>query len=155
MKTPHQKAPSPAPLPIKQTFVKGCHYENMKGAYEVLSVDGNTMRIRWESGEECVTDVALQEKILDRIEREVLVKKARLTSRDEEEAEARLAPQSRGLSAADFCRDLSKTTWRSRSPSTAATRHSGSPALETPREPLVSKPWRWSPNCGGAVYGTF
>jgi hypothetical protein len=29
----------------------------MKGAYEVLSIDRNTMRIRWDSGEEITTAV--------------------------------------------------------------------------------------------------
>lgn len=114
MKTSPAKAPSPAPLTHKQTFFKGCHYENMKGTYEVLSVEGNTMRIRWESGEECDTDVALQEKILDRIEREMLATKAPPKSRRDDEVQAPLAPASRGLAVCDFSQDPAKTTWRSR-----------------------------------------
>ena len=45
-------------------------YENMKGAYEVLSIDRNTMRIRWDSGEEITTTVSLQSKIIMRMRRE-------------------------------------------------------------------------------------
>ena len=33
-------------------FEVGQKYENMKGVYEVLLVEGNAMRIRWESGED-------------------------------------------------------------------------------------------------------
>ena len=37
-------------------FEVGQKYENMKGVYEVLSIEGNAMRIRWESGEEIIID---------------------------------------------------------------------------------------------------
>ena len=45
-------------------------YENMKGAYEVLSIDRNTMRIRWDSGEEITTTVSQQSRIVTRMRRE-------------------------------------------------------------------------------------
>ena len=48
-------------------FEIGKKYENMKGVYEVLSIDGNTMRIRWDSGEEVTTTVSLQSKIVMRM----------------------------------------------------------------------------------------
>lgn len=51
-------------------FEVGQKYENMKGTYEVLSVEGNTMRIRWESGEEISTTVSLQRQIIMRMKRE-------------------------------------------------------------------------------------
>ena len=54
--------------PVK--FEIGKKYENMKGAYEVLSIDRNTMRIRWDSGEEITTTVSLQSKIIIRMRRE-------------------------------------------------------------------------------------
>ena len=54
--------------PVK--FEIGKKYENMKGAYEVLSIDRNTMRIRWDSGEEITTTVSLQSKIVTRMGRE-------------------------------------------------------------------------------------
>ncbi len=52
------------------TFEVGEKYENMKGVYEVLSVEGNTMRIRWESGEEIMTTVSLQRQIIMRMRQE-------------------------------------------------------------------------------------
>jgi hypothetical protein len=51
-------------------FAVGEKYENMKGVYEVLSIQGNTMRIRWESGEEINTTVSLQNQIIMRMRRE-------------------------------------------------------------------------------------
>ncbi len=51
-------------------FEVGEKYENMKGMYEVLSIEGNTMRIRWESGEEILTTVSLQTQIIMRMKRE-------------------------------------------------------------------------------------
>lgn len=51
-------------------FEVGEKYENMKGMYEVVSIEGNTMRIRWESGEEILTTVSLQTQIIMRMKRE-------------------------------------------------------------------------------------
>jgi hypothetical protein len=51
-------------------FAVGEKYENMKGVYEVLSIRGNNMRIRWESGEEINTTVSLQNQIIMRMRRE-------------------------------------------------------------------------------------
>ena len=51
-------------------FEVGQKYENMKGIYEVLSVEGNAMRIRWENGEEIMTTVSLQRQILMRMRQE-------------------------------------------------------------------------------------
>ena len=51
-------------------FEVGKKYENMKGIYEVLSIDRNTMRIRWESGEEIKTTVSLQSRIITRMKQD-------------------------------------------------------------------------------------
>ena len=51
-------------------FEVGEKYENMKGIYEVLSIDRNTMHIRWESGEEITTTVALQSRIIMRMKQD-------------------------------------------------------------------------------------
>jgi len=51
-------------------FQVGQKYENMKGVYEVLSTDGNSMRIRWASGEEIATTMSLQRQIIMRMRRE-------------------------------------------------------------------------------------
>ena len=51
-------------------FEIGEKYENMKGTYEVLSIDRNSMRIRWDTGEEITTTVNLQSRIVKRMRRE-------------------------------------------------------------------------------------
>lgn len=51
-------------------FEVGEKYENMKGAYEVLSIDRKTMRIRWDSGEEITTTMSQQSRIITRMKRE-------------------------------------------------------------------------------------
>ncbi len=51
-------------------FEVGQKYENMKGVYEVLAIEGNAMRIRWESGEEIMTTVSLQRQIIMRMRQE-------------------------------------------------------------------------------------
>ena len=48
-------------------FEVGKKYENMKGVFEVLSIDGNTMRIRWENGEEITTTVSFQKRVIMRM----------------------------------------------------------------------------------------
>lgn len=51
-------------------FEVGEKYENMKGVYEVLSINRNNMRIRWENGEEIDTTVSMQSRIIMRMRRE-------------------------------------------------------------------------------------
>jgi hypothetical protein len=51
-------------------FEVGKKYENVKGIYEVLSINRNIMRIRWESGEEITTTVSLQSRIIMRLQRD-------------------------------------------------------------------------------------
>src|SRR5512134_2990945 len=96
MKARRPKPSVPATVHLRHYFSKGSHYENMKGTYEVLSVEGPTMRIRWENGEESETDVELQDRILRRFEREVRAAKARPGARQEEE-EPHFGPRFRGL----------------------------------------------------------
>lgn len=113
MRAPRAKTPVQEPSPPRHPFVTGCHYENMKGTYEVLSIQGDTMRIRWESGEESESDVELQDRILRRFAREVRATRARPSALDEE-AEPQLRRRFPGLASADFASDVSKTKWRSR-----------------------------------------
>jgi hypothetical protein len=48
----------------------GQQYENRKGVYEVLAIAGDDMRIRWETGEEVVTTVTLQRRVIEDMQRE-------------------------------------------------------------------------------------
>ena len=51
-------------------FEVGQQYENAKGTYEVLAIEGDAMCIRWETGEEVVTTVKMQRRIIERMQRE-------------------------------------------------------------------------------------
>jgi len=46
-------------------FEVGQTYENRKGIYEVIAIDGDSMTIRWASGEEVITTVRLQQRIIE------------------------------------------------------------------------------------------
>jgi hypothetical protein len=48
-------------------FEVGASYVNMKGVYEVVSIDKETMTIRWDDGRQVVTDIDLQRRIIDRL----------------------------------------------------------------------------------------
>ncbi len=54
----------------KIEFEVGDKYENMKGVYEVISINGGSMIIRWENGEQISTSTDLQRRIVQRMERE-------------------------------------------------------------------------------------
>jgi len=51
-------------------FLVGQQYENRKGVFKVLVVEGDEMRIRWGSGEEIDTTVMLQSHIIERMQSE-------------------------------------------------------------------------------------
>lgn len=91
-------------------FRPGERYENRKGLFEVISIEGDAMRIRWDTGEEVSTSVAFQAKILDNMEREITEAGSRKAGK---------TPRSfgeffRGLKAEDFAEDVTGTHWRSR-----------------------------------------
>jgi hypothetical protein len=71
------------------------------------------MRIRWENGDEADTDVTLQDRILNRIERELRAAKADRKGQ-KEPAEHCFGERFRGLVPTDFTLEAYKTTWRSR-----------------------------------------
>ena len=54
----------------KMDFEVGHKYENMKGVYEVISIHGDSMIIRWEKGEQISTSTDLQRRIIERMQRE-------------------------------------------------------------------------------------
>ena len=52
-------------------FEVGEHYENRRGKYQVLAIDGDVMQIRWKSGGEVTTTVTMQSRILNNIKNEL------------------------------------------------------------------------------------
>ena len=53
-------------------FQAGDHYRNAKGEYEVVSINGDTMLIRWTDGSTWEGKVSLQARILERTQRQEL-----------------------------------------------------------------------------------
>jgi hypothetical protein len=51
-------------------FEVGAKYENMKGVYQVVSIQKDSMVIRWNDGSEILTPVELQKRIIDRMAHE-------------------------------------------------------------------------------------
>ena len=48
-------------------FEVGSTYKNMKGVYEVVSINKDTMVIRWDDDNRVTTSVDLQKRILERM----------------------------------------------------------------------------------------
>lgn len=85
-------------------------YENEKGSFRVIAIEGEWMLVEWDDGEQLKTKVAFQEKIQERMEREALQPKT---------GGARKSPDwmgrsFTGLRPADFQDDVTGTRWRSR-----------------------------------------
>jgi hypothetical protein len=93
-----------------QPFKVGEHHENRKGVFEVLSIDGANMTIRWDTGEQTTSPIELQAKILRNMEKELLAGSTKKGYR---------APKSSGelftgLRREDFSVDVTGTHWRAR-----------------------------------------
>ena len=54
----------------KIDFKVGQKYENMKGIYEVISINHSFLIIRWENGDQTSTPIETQRRIIERMERE-------------------------------------------------------------------------------------
>lgn len=91
-------------------FAPGARYENRRGLYEVISIDGDSMRIRWDTREEANTSLALQRKILANMDREF----TEATEQKRGRVPRAFGEFFRGLDAQDFANDVTGTHWRSR-----------------------------------------
>jgi hypothetical protein len=101
-------------------FKVGDKYENMKGPYEVISVSGDSMVIRWENGEEISTEIELQQRILERLDMEKRMKEAARLKKAAKPSKSRSASSRygnkfTGFEAGDFKKNITATNWRSRS----------------------------------------
>lgn len=101
-------------------FRVGDRYENMKGPYEVMSVDGDSMVIRWETGEEVSTAIDLQQRILERLDLEKRLKEATKQKKISKPQKSRSASSKygdkfTGFDTGDFKKNITATSWRSRS----------------------------------------
>jgi hypothetical protein len=93
-------------------FIVGETYENMKGLYEVLSIDGENMRIRWESGEEITTEIDFQRRVIERMKQEeqILANKKKAAKKKSKTSRNRFE----GFTEGDFSGQITGTTWRRR-----------------------------------------
>ena len=87
-------------------FEVGQQYENRKGVYEILAIDGDSMRIRWQTGEEVVTTVTLQHQIIERMQRkpeeQPPVNGEVSPAKRKPKTPATYSRKSKGFSASDF-----------------------------------------------------
>jgi len=96
-------------------FKAGQEYENMKGAYKVLTVNKGTLSICWESGEEVTTPAALQNRIIERMQRERALMRGTIKGKKSKTKQPKLPKQVtkfEGLKEDDFSKDLSGGAWR-------------------------------------------
>jgi hypothetical protein len=101
---------------MKHPFEVGETYENEKGEYEVVSIDEPTMVIQWTDGSTWEGSIALQTRILERIEMEHEIRKMR---RLRAKRRAANRPDTRGrafsgLVDGDFQTGIGGTSWRRR-----------------------------------------
>lgn len=90
-------------------FKVGDRHENRKGPYEVISVSGQSMTIRWDTGEEVQTDMKGQAKVLANMQREL-----QASSSKSHRGPDWYGEQFTGLQDHDFNQDVTGTRWRSR-----------------------------------------
>jgi len=93
-------------------FKIGQEHENMRGVYKVLAIDRDAMRIRWESGEEVTTTVALQSRIIERMHRERALIRAKRGGKRKQPQPSEYASEFEGLKEEDFSEDVAGATWR-------------------------------------------
>lgn len=91
-------------------FTVGSSYENEKGTFKVLAIKGESMLIEWDSGERITTSVALQERILNRIEKEANAPAGRKGAA----SPVWMGKSFAGLQHGDFKDNVDGTHWRSR-----------------------------------------
>ena len=97
-------------------FEIGQKYENMKGVFEVIAIRKDSMDIRWEDGEEIDTSIALQRRIIERMQFEKEMEEAQKTQKTKKAkgSASKAGKQFDGLDESDFTNSVSKTTWRGR-----------------------------------------
>jgi hypothetical protein len=90
-------------------------YENEKGIFTVLSMDRDEMVIRWESGEQITTSVALQKRIAERRQWEKMKREAEAHAAEKSSKSGSAGKAGfTGFTFTDFKASAARTTWRSR-----------------------------------------
>ncbi len=97
-------------------FEVGGTYENVKGLYEVISIEKDVMVIRWQDGAQIATSVELQQRILERMsfEKEKAAHRVAVKPRKSDESKKKKNAPFSGLTEEDFQSDPTAMTWRGR-----------------------------------------
>ena len=96
-------------------FKVGQEHENMKGVYKVLSVKKDTLSICWESGEEIKTSAVLQNRIIERMQRERALTRGTKKGGKGKTKKPRLpehVTNFQGLKEDDFSKGFAGGAWR-------------------------------------------
>jgi hypothetical protein len=93
-------------------FKIGQEHENMKGAYKVLAVSTDAIRICWESGEEVTTTAALQSRIIERMHHELALIRGKRGGKSKKPQLPEYVSKFEGLKEDDFSEDAAGATWR-------------------------------------------
>lgn len=99
--------------PAEFEFSVDEQYENEKGVFRVIAIQGDEMIIRWENGEEIRTEIDLQLRIAERRQREK--QEREFADNPSKSATAGEKPVFSGFAPTDFKKSASGTIWRSRS----------------------------------------
>lgn len=102
---------------LKHPFEVGARYENRKGTYEVIDINGAQMTIRYENGESMETPIKLQKRIIQNmaIDEEIAEQQARHRKRSHRKRSAQYGRNFDGLVESDFKQSVTGTSWRARS----------------------------------------
>ena len=104
--------PIVTPTPSASNYFKvGSRHENRKGPYEIVSIQGERMVVRWDSGEIAETDIKGQLKVIRNMEREFREKTA---VKGRGKVPSTYGELFTGLRNEDFKWDVTGTHWRSR-----------------------------------------
>jgi len=93
-------------------FKVGQEHENMKGVYKVLTVNRETLCICWENGEEVTTTASLQNRIIERMQRERALIRGNRGGKRKQPNLPEYVDKFGGLKKGDFTEDVAGATWR-------------------------------------------
>jgi hypothetical protein len=93
-------------------FKIGEEHENMKGAFKVLAVSRDAIRICWESGEEATTTVAQQNRIIERMRHQLALMRCKKGGKSKKAQLPAYLGKFEGLTEHDFSEDGTGATWR-------------------------------------------
>jgi len=104
----------------KIQFKVGNKYENRKGVFEIISIKGDSMIIQWENGEKISTDIELQQRIIEGMEKERqesirLEDKEKINPKKTHRSTSYFGKEFNGFKESNFKRNVTGTNWRSRS----------------------------------------